>query len=98
MKKSKFYSERVNRLIFISDDAIGPVTKNVLVVFDDGRTIDYEGSGSIRELCLRLREEYPHLAGRLETELTSPDKPNNYELVILNDCGKEGVSETDTDH
>ena len=89
--------ENIDRIIFISEDAIGPVTKSVLVVFCDGRTIDYEGSDRIRDLCLRLREGYPHLADRLETELASPDKPNNYELVIQNDCGGEEVSGTDVD-
>ena len=44
--------DRIDTIIFISDDALGPLTRSLFVRLRDGGAIVYEGDRDILRVCV----------------------------------------------
>jgi hypothetical protein len=79
--------EDIQSVVLISDDAIGLVTKSLVVTRLDGAMLHYEGHESIREFSAELRNQAPGLADLIEQELDAAGNPNNYEFILFDRAG-----------
>ena len=75
--------DRIDTIIFISDDALGPLTRSLFVRLRDGGAIVYEGDRDIPHFCVcRSARRLPDAASHIDRELAAKDRPRNYEKVV----------------
>jgi hypothetical protein len=71
----------VTKLIIISDDASGRLTKTLLITSVNGETHAFQGD-SIKRFTRLLRKEAPDLAERIDREADAAGNPRNYEVTL----------------
>ena len=72
----------ITQVVLISEDALGPCRKSLLVRFSDGSPRTLERMSAIRSFVQQLQSQRPKLAQAIHEAVNEPHSLSNYERVL----------------